>query len=82
MHGYKQKGYQFTNRLAKNLGLNNSLVPNRTSLETSIDYLSSLSFLGLILGKIANDIYMLTQDSINEISEIQSSPRSVAQHAT
>ena len=72
MHGYKQKGYQFTNRLAKNLGLNNSLVPNRTSLETSIDYLSSLSFLGLILGKIANDIYMLTQDSINEISEIQS----------
>ena len=72
MHGYKKKGYKFTNQLAKNLGLNNSLVPNRTSLETSIDYLSSLSFLGLILGKIANDIYMLTQDSIGEISEMQS----------
>ena len=72
MHGYKNKGYKFTNQFAKNLGLNNSLVPNRTSLETNISYLSSLSYLGLVIGKIANDIYMLTQDSINEIFESQS----------
>ena len=71
MHGFNGKGQALTNQLAKNLGFNNSLVPNRTSLETSIDYLLSLSFQGMIIGKIANEIYSLMSQSINEISEKQ-----------
>ena len=71
MHGYKNKGKKFTNQLAKNLGFSNSLVPNRVSLETSIDYINSLSFLGVVIGKISNDIYMLMQQSIDELSEKQ-----------
>ena len=71
MHGYKNKGKKFTNQLAKNLGFSNSLVPNRVSLETSIDFINSLSFLGVVIGKISNDIYMLMQQSIDELSEKQ-----------
>ncbi len=71
MHGYKNKGKKFTNQLAKNLGFSNSLVPNRVSLETSIDFINSLSFLGVVVGKISNDIYMLMQQSIDELSEKQ-----------
>ena len=71
MHGYKNKGKKFTNQLAKNLGFSNSLVPNRVSLETSIDFINSLSFVGVVIGKISNDIYMLMQQSIDELSEKQ-----------
>ena len=72
MHGYKNKGKKFTNQLAKNLGFSNSLVPNRVSLETGLDFINSLSFLGVVVGKISNDIYMLMQQSIEELSEQQS----------
>ena len=71
MHGFNGKGYELTQKLASNLGFNNSIVPNRTSLETSINYLLALSFQGMILGKIANEIYILMSQSINEISEKQ-----------
>ena len=40
MHGYKNKGKKFTNQLAKNLGFSNSLVPNRVSLETGLDFIN------------------------------------------
>ena len=49
MHGFNGKGYELTQQLASNLGFNNSIVPNLTSLETSINYLLALSFQGMIL---------------------------------
>ena len=52
MHGFNGKGYELTEQLATNLGFNNSIVPNRTSLETSINYLLALSFQGMILAKL------------------------------
>ena len=71
MHGFEGKGEQLTKQLSKNLGFNNSLVPNRTSIENSIDYLLSLSFQGIVIGKITNEIYALMTQSINEVSEIK-----------
>ncbi len=71
MHGFDGKGEALTKQLSKNLGFKNSLVPNRTSIENSIDYLLSLSFQGIVIGKIANEIYDLMSQSINEISEKQ-----------
>jgi len=72
MHGFENKGYNFTEALAKKLGLNNSLVPNRTSTDTSIHYLVSLSIQGMIVEKISKEILLLMSESINEISEAQS----------
>ena len=71
MHGFDGKGEELTKQLSKNLGFKNSLVPNRTSIENSIDYLLSLSFQGIVIGKIANEIYDLMSQSINEVSEKQ-----------
>ena len=71
MHGFNGKGVALTQQLSKNLGFKNSLVPNRTSIENSIDYLLSLSFQGIVIGKIANEIYNLMSQSIDEISEKQ-----------
>lgn len=71
MHGFDGKGEALTKQLSKNLGFKNSLVPNRTSIENSIDYLLSLSFQGIVIGKIANEIYDLMSQSINEVSEKQ-----------
>ena len=70
MHGFGDKGYEFTEVLSKRLGLVNTLVHNRVSKDKFIEYLISLTLLGMSIGQISREINLLMSQSISELSEI------------
>ncbi len=69
MHGFGEKGYEFTEVLSKRLGFANTLVHNRVSKDKFIEYLISLTLLGMSIGHIAKEINLLMSQSISELSE-------------
>lgn len=72
MHGFGDQSLKFTQLLANKLNLTNILVPNRTALDTRIEYVELLANLGMKVGKISNEIYSLMHESIDELKEIES----------
>ena len=72
MHGFGEKGHNFIEILSKRLGFKNVVVPNRISTDQYIDYLSTISIQGIVIGQISQELYLLMSESINEISEKQS----------
>ena len=72
MHGFGDKSLKFTQLLANKMNLTNILVPNRTALDTKIEYVQLLANLGMHVGKITNEIYSLMHESIDELREIES----------
>lgn len=71
MHSFGAEGVRLTEVLAKRLGLSNTLAHNRVSCDTSIEYVVQLSLFGMTLGHIADEIYLLMTEEIDEIAERQ-----------
>ncbi len=70
MHSFGAQGPELTERLAERLGLRALLVPNRVSSDTSIEYVVQLSLMGMSIGRVAEELYLLMTEEIGEIAEV------------
>lgn len=68
-HSFGPQGPQLAGLLAERLGLHQSLVPNRTSIDPLIEYITKLSMLGIAIGRISGELYLLMTEEICEVSE-------------
>jgi len=71
MHSFGSDGARLTAVLAERLGLANTLAQNRVSGDTAIEYVVQLSLFGMTAGRIADEIYLLMTEEIDEIAERQ-----------
>lgn len=68
---FGEQGPELARRLADKLGLGVARVQDRASLDPCWEYLDCLAAIGQVTGSIANDIYLLMTDGIEELSELQ-----------
>ena len=66
---FGEYGPRLADALARRLGLGAALVPNRTGTAPLIEYLTKLATLGLVAGRIADELYLLMQQEIAEVHE-------------
>ena len=71
-HSFGADGYKLAENLSKRLRLALSIVPNRTSVDPLIEYITRLSALGLAINRISSEFYLLMSENISEVSEVQS----------
>lgn len=71
MHSFGAEGVKLTGILAKRLGLTDTLAHNRVSCDTAIEYVVQLSLFGMTVGRIADEIYLLMSEEMDEIAERQ-----------
>ncbi len=62
-------GPRLAEALGRRLGLGPALVPNRTGTAPLVEYLLKLATLGLAVGRIADELYLLMQEEIGEVRE-------------
>lgn len=55
--------------LGRRLNLAPALVPNRTGAAPLVEYVTKLATLGVAAGRIADELYLLMQEEIGEVSE-------------
>ena len=70
MHSFGAEGRELTKRLSERLGLRELLVPNRVSLDTSIEYVVGLSMLAMSIGRVAEELFLLMTEEVSEIAEV------------
>ena len=63
------KGPELAHTLARRLELGMALVPNRTGTAPLVEYLTCLARLGMAVGRIADELYLLMQQEIGEVRE-------------
>lgn len=68
-HSFGADGPRMAKILAKRLQLQPSLVPNRTSVDPLIEYISKLSLLGVASTRISSELYLLMTEEIGEVFE-------------
>ncbi|MEQ9607590.1 MAG: lyase family protein [Kiloniellaceae bacterium] len=71
MHSFGQKGVRLTEILASRLGLTNTITHNRVCGDTAIEYVVQLSLFAISVGRIADEIYLLMTEELDEIAERQ-----------
>jgi 3-carboxy-cis,cis-muconate cycloisomerase len=71
MHSFGADGPRLTEILARRLGLTNTIAHNRVSCDTAIEYVVQLSLLGMTIGRVSDEIYLLMSEEMNEIAERQ-----------
>ncbi|POF31470.1 lyase family protein [Roseibium marinum] len=64
-----EKGPALSARLAEELGLKSALYEGRAQVDTLIEYISCLAMLGVAVSRIGNDLYVLMQTEIGEVTE-------------
>src|SRR6056297_361013 len=67
---FGEDGPRLAAALGRRLGLGAALVPNRTGTAPLIEYLTKLASLGLAVGRIADELYLLMQEEIGEVREV------------
>jgi len=67
---FGEDGPRLAAALGRRLGLGAALVPNRTGTAPLIEYLVKLASLGLVVGRIADELYLLMQEEIAEVREV------------
>lgn len=68
-HSFGAEGQRMAEILAKRLDLAPSLVPNRTSVDPLINYISTLSMVGVAAARLSSEFYLLMSEEISEVSE-------------
>lgn len=68
-HSLGTDGAQISELMAIRLGLQPSLVPNRTSIDPLIEYVTKLSMIGVACSRISNELFLLMSEEIGEVSE-------------
>lgn len=68
-HSFGSQGPQLVALLAERLDLHLSMVPNRTSIDPLIEYITKLSMLGVAIGRISGEHYLLMTEEIGEMTE-------------
>lgn len=68
-HSLGEDGQKLAEELGKRLDMPVSLVPGRTAVDPYIEYVCKLAMVGVACGRIADEIYLLTQEEIGEIRE-------------
>lgn len=68
-HSFGADGPRMAEVLAKRLDLKLSLVPNRTSIDPLIEYVSKLSMLGVAVARISGEFYLMMTEEIGEVGE-------------
>lgn len=68
-HSFGPDGPRMAEVLAKRLGLQLSMVPNRTSVDPLIEYISKLSLLGVAVSRISGELYLMMTEEIGEVYE-------------
>ena len=71
MHSFGADGVHLTEILARRLGLTNTTAHNRVSGDTAIEYVVQLSLFAMTVGRIADEIYLLMSEEMDEIAERQ-----------
>lgn len=69
-HSLGEQGAQLSEHMAKRLGLQVSLVPNRTSVDPLIEYITKLSMVGVASARISDELFLLMTEEISELNEI------------
>ncbi|MBL4811724.1 MAG: hypothetical protein JKX69_05030 [Rhodobacteraceae bacterium] len=68
-HSFGPDGPVMAEVFAKRLGLELSMVPNRTSVDPLIEYISKLSLLGVAVSRRAGELYLMMTEEIGEVYE-------------
>jgi 3-carboxy-cis,cis-muconate cycloisomerase len=68
-HSTGPDGRRVSEILAKRFNLHISMVPNRTSSDPWVEYITKLSMIGVAAGRIADELYLLMTEEISEIRE-------------
>jgi len=71
MHSFGADGVRLTEILARRLGLTNTLAHNRVSSDTAIEYVLQLALLGVAVGRVSDELYLLMSEEMDEIAERQ-----------
>lgn len=71
-HSFGADGPRMAEVLAGRLDLKLSSVPNRTSVDPLIEYISKLSLLGVAVTRISSELYLMMTEEIGEVSEVLS----------
>ncbi|MBL1420616.1 MAG: hypothetical protein COC24_008935 [Alphaproteobacteria bacterium] len=69
-HSLGADGARLSELMAERLGLHLSLVPNRTSVDPLIEYITKLSMIGVASARISDELFLLMTEEIAEVSEI------------
>lgn len=69
-HSVGSDGVQLSELMAKKLELHSSLVPNRTSVDPLIEYITKLSMIGVVCSRISDELFLLMSEEIGEVREV------------
>lgn len=69
-HSLGVEGIELSSSLARRLSLYESLVPNRTSTDPLIEYITRLSMIGVACSRISDELYLLMTEEIAEVYEV------------
>ncbi len=69
-HSLGAEGLALSSALADRLQLYPSLVPNRTSTDPLIEYVTRLSMIGVCCSRLSDELYLLMTEEIAEVQEM------------